>query len=223
MGADWMECSDHGGISVGILNGVDYSEWRTERNPFLQHSYSAESLEGKKALKLELQAEMGLPQNVDIPLFVTISRLADQKGFDILIPALEEMIFANLQFVALGSGDAEFERGLLGLAERNPNKVGVRLGYNHGLSHRIEAGADFFLMPSRFEPCGLNQMYSLRYGTIPIVRITGGLDDSVTDINEDMEGADGIKFLDYSPRALRKPSAKRLRYLKTRNCFNITR
>jgi starch synthase len=195
---------------VGILNGVDYSEWRTQDNPFLKHSYSLEQLEAKNTLKLDLQTEMSLPQNPDVPLFATISRLADQKGFDILIPALEEMISAEMQFVVLGSGDAEYERGLLALAQRNPNKVAVKIGYDHALSHRIEAGADFFLMPSRFEPCGLNQMYSLHYGTIPIVRITGGLDDSVTDINEDIHTADGIKFLEYTPRALVKAIRKSL-------------
>ncbi len=195
---------------VGILNGVDYSEWRTRDNPFLKHSFDLENIEAKKVLKADLQEEMGLPQRADVPLFSTISRLADQKGFDILIPALEEMISTDMQFVVLGSGDAEYQRGLLALAERNPDKVAVKIGYDHGLSHRIEAGADFFLMPSRFEPCGLNQMYSLHYGTIPIVRITGGLDDSVTDINEDIDAADGIKFLEYTPRALAKAIRKAL-------------
>ena len=155
---------------VGILNGVDYGEWKTEGNKFLKFGYNAEDFAGKAAQKAALQAEMGLPVVPDVPLFGTVSRLAEQKGIDILISALEEMLSANMQFVLLGSGDPAYERGFRTLAERHPGKVAVKIGYDHGLSHRIEAGIDFFLMPSRFEPCGLNQMYSLRYGTIPIVR-----------------------------------------------------
>jgi starch synthase len=195
---------------MGILNGVDYGEWKTEGNKFLKFSYNAENFEGKAAQKAALQAEMGLPVDATIPLFGSITRLAEQKGVDILISALEEMLSTNMQFVMLGSGDPGYERGLRALADRYPEKVSVKFGYDHGLSHRIEAGIDFFLMPSRFEPCGLNQMYSLRYGTIPIVRVTGGLDDSVTDVNEDPDIADGIKFTEYSSRALVKAIRKAL-------------
>jgi starch synthase len=195
---------------VGILNGVDYSEWNTEKNPFLKFTYGDGDLTGKAAQKAALQQEMGLPVAAEIPLFGTISRLADQKGIDIEIAALEEMLSSPMQFVALGSGAPEFERGFRRLAERYPDKVAVKIGYDHGLSHRIEAGGDFFIMPSRFEPCGLNQMYSLRYGTIPIVRVTGGLDDSVTDITENLDAADGIKFVEYSARALTKAIRKAL-------------
>jgi len=195
---------------VGILNGVDYHEWNTTGNPFLVQPYSANDFSGKQAAKLDLQREMGLPPNLNVPLFGTVSRLADQKGIDILLGALEEMLAANMQFVLLGSGQPDFERALRQLAARHPAKVGVRIGYDHALSHRIEAGCDFFLMPSYFEPCGLNQMYSLRYGTIPVVRVTGGLDDSVVDISEDVDNADGIKFYEYSPRALAKGIRKAL-------------
>jgi starch synthase len=120
------------------------------------------------------------------------------------------MLNSNIQFVQLGSGSPEFEEGYRELAARFPHKVAVRFGYNEKLSHRIEAGCDFFLMPSRFEPCGLNQMYSLRYGTIPIVRATGGLDDSVTDYSESTTTANGVKFYDYTPRALAKAIRKAL-------------
>jgi starch synthase len=195
---------------IGILNGVDYGEWKTVGNKFLGFSFSAEDFAGKAAQKAALQAEMGLPVRAEVPLFGTISRLAEQKGIDILISALEEMLATEMQFVLLGSGDPAFERGFRTLAERYPEKVAVKIGYDHGLSHRIEAGIDFFLMPSRFEPCGLNQMYSLRYGTIPIVRVTGGLDDSVTDVSENPEIADGIKFTEYSSRALVKAIRKAL-------------
>ena len=129
---------------------------------------------------------------------------------DIQLGALAEMLNTNMQFVLLGSGSQEYERGYRDLARHFPNKVAVRFGYNETLSHRIEAGSDFFLMPSRFEPCGLNQMYSLRYGTIPIVRATGGLDDSVVDWTQNAKFATGIKFTEYNSRALAKAIRKAL-------------
>lgn len=194
----------------GILNGVDYDDWRTETNPHLSKPYSVDDLSGKAACKAALQSEFGLPISSTVPVFGTVTRLADQKGMDIQLGALEEMLSADLQFVLLGSGSPELERAYLRLAQRFPTKVAVRIGYNEGLSHRIEAGSDFFLMPSRFEPCGLNQMYSLRYGTVPIVRVTGGLDDSVVDIADDRQLADGIKFQELSPSVLAKAIRKAL-------------
>jgi starch synthase len=194
----------------GILNGVDYEEWNTAQNPFIKHPYSAEDLSGKAAEKLELQTALGLRPDKAIPLFGNISRLVEQKGMDIQLGALEEMLGADIQFVLLGSGAEPFENAYRNLARRYPTKVAVRIGYDHSLSHRIEAGCDFFLMPSRFEPCGLNQMYSLRYGTVPVVRITGGLDDTVMDISEDPQKADGIKFAEYSSRALARSIRKAL-------------
>jgi starch synthase len=194
----------------GILNGVDYEEWNTTNNPFLPHAYSVLKLAGKAANKLALQKEFSLPEQKNVPLFGTISRLAEQKGVDIELGALEEMLSADIQFVLLGSGSPAFERGYQELAERFPTKVAVRIGYNEGLSHRIEAACDFYLMPSHFEPCGLNQMYSLRYGTVPVVRATGGLDDSVIDFTQDAARANGIKFQEYSARALAKAMRKAL-------------
>jgi starch synthase len=194
----------------GILNGVDYQEWNTTTNPHLFAPYSVTRMAGKKTNKAELQHLFALPVDEKIPLFGTISRLAEQKGVDIQIGALAEMLNSNIQFVQLGSGSPEFEEGYRELAARFPHKVAVRFGYDEKLSHRIEAGCDFFLMPSRFEPCGLNQMYSLRYGTIPIVRATGGLDDSVTDYAESTKTANGVKFYDYTPRALAKAIRKAL-------------
>jgi starch synthase len=195
---------------VGILNGVDYDEWTTTANPYLGHSYTAGDLRGKTANKTELQQEVGLPVRADVPLFGTVARLAEQKGVDIQLGALEEMLAADMQFILLGSGGREFERGYRALALRHPGKCAVKIGFDTALSHRIESACDFFLMPSLFEPCGLNQLYSLRYGTIPIVRVTGGLDDSVTDATDDAAGADGIKFRDYSVRALAKAIRKAL-------------
>jgi starch synthase len=194
----------------GILNGVDYEEWNTTNDKFLPKPYSVTRLAGKTADKLALQKELGLPLQKKVPLFGTISRLAEQKGVDIQLGALAEMLSADIHFVLLGSGSPAFERGYLELAKRFPDKVAVRVGYDEGLSHRIEAACDFFLMPSLFEPCGLNQMYSLRYGTIPIVRATGGLDDSVIDFTQDTARANGIKFQEYSARALAKAIRKAL-------------
>jgi starch synthase len=194
----------------GILNGVDYDEWNTERNPHLCCPYSADDLFGKNANKAELQRECGLPVNLKVPLFGSITRLAEQKGVDIALGALEEMLHTGIQFVLLGSGTPNYERAFLNLAERFPSRAAVRLGFDQGLSHRIEAGCDFFIMPSRFEPCGLNQMYSLRYGTIPIVRTTGGLDDTVLDATHDTRKANGIKFTEYSAQALAKAIRKAL-------------
>jgi starch synthase len=191
-------------VLAGVLNGVDYAEWKTAGNPHLRYSYAADQLRGKSLQKRALQKELNLPLCSDVPLFGVVSRLSEQKGIDIELKALEETLALPMQFALLGSGAPHFVDGFQRLAERFPEKVALRIGYDQGLSHRIEAGADFFLMPSRFEPCGLNQMYSLRYGTIPIVRATGGLDDSVTDITEDLAAADGIKFHEYSAAALAK-------------------
>jgi starch synthase len=195
---------------LGILNGVDYDEWNTTRNPHLRQPYSARNLEGKNVNKLELQKEFGLPLRPDVPLFGNITRLADQKGVDLMLGALEEMLASDIQFVLLGSGDPYFERAFHQLARRFPDKAAITIGFDQGLSHRIEAGSDFYLMPSRYEPCGLNQMYSLRYGTVPVVRATGGLDDSVIDITESLNRANGIKFKNPSTKALSKATRKAL-------------
>ena len=195
---------------TGILNGVDYDEWNTTKNLHLHHHYSARSMRGKLQNKIELQHELGLPVDTDVPLFGTVTRLVDQKGVDIIIGALQELLARNLQFVLLGSGDPAIQDAYLQLQARYPDKVCARIGFDLALSHRIEAGCDFFLMPSRFEPCGLNQMYSLRFGTLPIVRRTGGLDDSVVDPRDDVDRADGIKFNEFSVGALSKAMKKAL-------------
>jgi starch synthase len=196
---------------VGILNGVDYEEWNTTRNPLVNPPYSADELEGKTANKLALQKELGLPVDAKVPLFGSITRLVDQKGIDIMLGALEEMLPSELQFVLLSSADNPvFEKAFQELVARYPKQVAIKLGFDQPLSHRIEAGVDFCVMPSRFEPCGLNQRYSLRYGAIPIVRATGGLDDTVVDAAEEASAADGIKFMEYSSQALAKAIRKAL-------------
>jgi len=168
----------------GILNGVDTEIWNPAADPALAHPYAANRLAAKRLNKAALQSEMGLAEAGDRPLFGVISRLTEQKGLDLLLTIADGIPHLPAQLVVLGSGDKVMEAGFKALAERFPGQIAVRLGFNEGLAHRIEAGADCFLMPSRFEPCGLNQMYSLRYGTPPIVRATGGLADTVVDLNE---------------------------------------
>ena len=189
---------------TGVLNGVDYAEWNTTDNPHLAAAYSADAPDGKAVNKSALQHELGLSPLDDIPLFGNISRFAEQKGLDLLLGALEEQLRggAAFQFAGLGSGDPWLEEAMRGLAGRFPGQVAVKVGYDTGLAHRIEAGSDFFVMPSRFEPCGLNQLYSLRYGAVPVVRATGGLEDSIIDLGQGDETATGIKFGDCSVEAL---------------------
>ncbi len=197
---------------TGILNGVDYEEWNTTRNPALPCPYDAEHLEGKRANKLALQAELNLPEEPDVPLFTNITRLVGQKGADLLLGALEGLASTGekFQFSLLGSGDPALQEAFQQLALLHPDRVAVRIGFDPALAHRLEAGADFYVMPSRFEPCGLNQMYSLRYGTVPVVRATGGLQDSVVDPREDAVRATGIKFQDPNAAALANALRKAL-------------
>lgn len=189
----------------GIINGIDLDQWDPEKDPNIFQCYSAKTL-GKKLLnKTALQAKLGLPIEEHIPLFGLIGRLVEQKGIDLLLDCFSEMITMKLQFVLLGSGDKVFEKQLQEFAELYPDKIAIKIGYDEALAHLIEAGADAFLMPSRFEPCGLNQMYSQRYGTVPIVRKTGGLADTVIDALPETLGnqtATGIVFNEASPSAL---------------------
>lgn len=198
------------GVLSGILNGVDYEVWRTTGNPHLPHDYSAKDAGGKTANKAALQRELGLPERPEVPLFGTVSRLEEQKGIDLIQGALEELLGEEIQYVLLGSGDAQLEAGARDLKTRFPEKVRFVEARDERLAHLIEAASDFYVMPSRYEPCGLNQMYSLRYGAIPIVRATGGLQDSVIDAREDAERANGIKLDEPSVPALAKAMRKAL-------------
>lgn len=186
----------------GILNGVDYSEWSPEADVHIAANYSAADMGGKIICKRALQREMGLPEDDGIPLVGVVSRMVKQKGIDFLAAALPELLKLDIQLVMLGEGEpwAHFYFG--GMAAEHSAKMRTIVGYDNGLSHRIEAGADFFLMPSAFEPCGLNQMYSMRYGTLPIVRATGGLDDSVENFDEGKMTGTGFKFRDLTAGAL---------------------
>lgn len=188
---------------VGILNGVDYSIWSPEADTFIAQNYSAHNLDGKKACKKSLLEAFHLPaDNIERPLIGIISRFADQKGFDLIAEIGADLAKENLALVALGTGQPEYEKLFKELAEKYPARIGVKIGYDNALAHRIEAGSDMFLMPSRYEPCGLNQIYSLRYGTVPIVRATGGLDDTIQNFEAKTQQGTGFKFEEYSPTAL---------------------
>lgn len=179
----------------GILNGVDRDEWNPSSDIHLKKNYSVKDISGKNACKAELQRELGLATDLKIPLIGVISRLWEQKGLDLAVRVLPKFLRAGqIQFVLLGSGDAQLENEFRRLATDFPERCAVRIGYDDGLSHRIEAGADFFLMPSRFEPCGLNQLYSMAYGTLPIVRATGGLADTVKHWSRTTAKGTGIVF-----------------------------
>lgn len=173
------------GRLAGILNGVDYHTWDPANDKLLPQRYSIQTVHFKKENKAALQAHFGLPEQADTPLFGFIGRMVDQKGIDLILAALPTLLGRGVQCVVLGSGASQFENAFHQLSSRYPAQVGLYIGYNEPLAHLIEAGSDMFLMPSRFEPCGLNQLYSLRYGTPPIVRRTGGLADSVVDSNEE--------------------------------------
>jgi len=190
-------------VLSGIVNGVDYSEWDPATDKFLAANYSPEDLTGKRKCKKDLLKEFGLPAaDGDRPLIGIVSRLSAQKGADLIAHAANELMAEELAMVVLGSGDAIYEDLFRKLAERYPGKVAVRIAYDNVLAHKIEAGADMFLMPSRYEPCGLNQIYSLKYGTVPIVRATGGLDDTVEQVDRATEQGTGFKFADYSAKAM---------------------
>lgn len=165
----------------GILNGIETQEWNPASDPYLVTKYDANKLAGKKAVKKALQSQLGLKVDADIPLLGIVSRLTHQKGLDMFLSIAERVLNDGCQIALLGGGESYMEQGYRMLAHQNPERVSVTIGYNEPLSHQIMAGVDIFIMPSRFEPCGLNQMYGLRYGTPPIVTRTGGLADSVTD------------------------------------------
>ncbi|MFN8626489.1 MAG: glycogen synthase GlgA [Candidatus Binatia bacterium] len=194
--------ADRRAVLVGILNGADYGEWSPEHDRHIAAPYSVDDLRGKAACKADLQAAAGLPMRPEQPLIGIVSRLAAQKGFDLLGESAAELLHRHIQMVVLGSGDASYERQFRDLAHRHRNRLAVRIAFDNALAHKIEAGSDLFLMPSRYEPCGLNQIYSLRYGTIPVVRATGGLADTVTDYDPASGNGTGFAFVEYSGAAL---------------------
>jgi starch synthase len=186
----------------GILNGIDYSIWNPESDRKLPARFSASDLSGKARCKKALQQTLGLPEQPAVPIVASVSRLADQKGFDLIAQAIEGIMAHDLQFVLLGTGEKKYHDMFEDIKRRYPDKAGIRIAYDDTLAHLIEAGADIFLMPSRYEPCGLNQMISLKYGTVPLVRATGGLDDTISNFVPETGVGNGFKFEDYSSSAL---------------------
>ena len=188
---------------MGILNGVDYSVWNPEVDTLIAARYSAKDLSGKQACKRDLLDDFQLPEeNLPRPLIGIVSRFADQKGFDLLAQIADVLMHEDIAIVALGSGEAKYERMFKELSEQFPERLAVKVAYDNALAHKIEAGADIFLMPSRYEPCGLNQIYSLRYGTVPVVRATGGLDDTIEPYDPVNARGTGFKFSEYTGSAL---------------------
>ena len=182
----------------GILNGIDTREWDPATDPALPRPFSAVDLEGKSAAKAAVLARYGLPNDdaaMRRPLIGMVSRMVDQKGFDLIAAVSGQLPQLDASFVVLGTGEARYQAMWSSLAAAYPQKVGAHIGFDETLAHLVEGGADIFLMPSRFEPCGLNQMYSMRYGTVPVVHAVGGLADTVTPAN-------GFSFHEYSPAAL---------------------
>jgi starch synthase len=190
---------------VGILNGIDTRQWDPSRDPLLPVPFNAEDLFGKSAAKLEVLTRYGMPGDAAAlrrPLIGMVSRMVDQKGLDLIAALASELPRLEAAFVVLGTGEPRYQRFWTALAAAHPARIGVRIGFDESLAHLIEGGADMFLMPSRYEPCGLNQMYSLRYGTVPIVRAVGGLADTVRNYGPGVRGATGFVFTDYTPTAL---------------------
>jgi starch synthase len=221
---------------LGILNGIDVKTWNPRSDRFIAARYDAGSLDAKGLCKSALLEECGFPATPDWPLFGLIARLAEQKGLDLLEGAAERLLALPARWVILGSGLRRFEELLERLAREHPDRVAFRRGFDDPLAHRIEAGADFFLMPSRYEPCGLNQMMSMRYGTVPVVRETGGLADTVVPWNPDVPpapgvpegpgeptGPTGIMFRDYTPEALLEAVERALRLHQDRKTLRDIR
>jgi starch synthase len=203
----------------GVLNGVDYEQWNPEKDKFIAARYTREDLSGKKICKKGLIAEFGLRLSIEKPIIAVISRLADQKGFDILSRGIDRIMKMDVGMVVLGTGERRYHQIFNDLARKYPGKLGVKIAYDNALAHKIEAGADIFLMPSKYEPCGLNQIYSLRYGTVPVVRATGGLDDTISGYDNRSGEGDGFKFSEYSPSAMIKKIKEAITLFKDKDAW----
>ncbi|MBA0087581.1 MAG: glycogen/starch synthase, partial [Acidobacteria bacterium Pan2503] len=188
---------------VGVLNGVDYTAWNPAKDELIAANYSEEDLSGKQVCKQDLLEVFALPhEHLRRPVIGIVSRFVDQKGFDLIAEQAHELMKEDLVLVVLGTGDRKYEKLFSALAAAYPGRVGLKIAYDNVLAHKVEAGADIFMMPSRYEPSGLNQMYSLKYGTVPIVRATGGLDDSIEPFDVEHGTGTGFKFYEYSGEAL---------------------
>jgi starch synthase len=194
---------DRASTVTGILNGVDYAEWSPETDKFAVAKFSAQDLSGKAKCKQDLLAAFGIiDPDLRLPVIGIVSRFAAQKGFDLISQIMDRLAREEMIVVALGSGDKPYEDMFVRLNKQFPRKIAVKVAYDNTLAHKIEAGSDMFLMPSKYEPCGLNQIYSLKYGTVPVVRATGGLDDTIEPWNPRTQKGTGFKFAEYSGEAL---------------------
>lgn len=204
---------------VGIQNGVDVDVWNPARDRLIKFPYDSENLSGKTGCKSALLARCGFSRDLDVPLIGMISRLVDQKGFDLLAEAMPQLMEMPLRIVLLGSGQEKYHALCSEWARRWPDRFSVTIGFDHKLAHRIESGSDLFLMPSRSEPCGLSQLYALRYGTLPIVHATGGLRDTVLELSDDGAAGNGFRFDDYTADALLKAVRRALDFHGRRDMF----
>ncbi|HKL59093.1 MAG TPA: glycogen/starch synthase [Sphaerochaeta sp.] len=205
-------------VLTGIINGIDYQEWNPETDPFIEHHFSVKDPSGKDKTKAAIQKEFGLALDASVPLFSMISRIADQKGFVELLEgspcALEKMVRdLPMQMIIIGTGEQRLEEKLIELGRRYDN-LSVNILFSNRAAHRVEAGSDFFLMPSKYEPCGLNQLYSLRYGNIPVARKTGGLADSIIDLDESPKTGTGILFSSMTADAILQATERALQWWK---------
>jgi len=203
---------ERAGSLVGILNGADYDLWNPETDPFIRKRYGPRDLSGKRLCKADLQRSFGLPEYPNIPLIGMVSRLTAQKGFDLLEKALDSLLSRDIQFALLGTGDRHYQEFFTQVWLKYPQKVGLKITFDESLAHRVTAGADLFLMPSRYEPSGLTQIYSLKYGTIPIVRATGGLKDTVQEFDPKTGRGNGLVFGPYEMADLLEAVDRALAY-----------
>lgn len=206
-------------VIAGILNGVDYNEWSPAKDEYAVAHFSADKLSGKQEDKRDLLKEFGLDPNSTMPVIGIISRFAAQKGFDLVSAIADRLAREDVIIVAIGAGDKEYEDMFRRLHRQYPHKIAVKIAYDNSIAHKIEAGADMFLMPSRYEPCGLNQIYSLKYGTVPIVRATGGLDDTIENFDPATGKGTGFKFSEYSGEVLLETIQRALAVYKNREAW----
>jgi starch synthase len=207
---------------TGILNGVDYDEWSPEKDKFIAANYSPQDLAGKRQCKQDLLEAFGLPSsNLQVPVIGIVSRFAAQKGFDLISQIMTRLAREEMTVITLGAGDKAYEELFLRLNKQFPQKFAVKVAYDNSIAHKIEAGSDMFLMPSRYEPCGLNQIYSLKYGTVPIVRATGGLDDTIEPWDARIGKGTGFKFTDYNGEALLLTIKEALRAFRDETSWQV--
>ena len=201
----------------GIVNGIDYDDWNPQKDPYIPAAFDADHLDKKGACKAALQRAFALPVDDTVPVVSSISRLADQKGFDLVSEGFEKLLSHNIQYILLGTGERKYHELFTELARKHPQAFSVKITYDNALAHLIEAGSDMFLMPSQYEPCGLNQLYSLKYGTVPIVRAVGGLDDTISDDPSRPGDQTGFKFHEYALDAMFEALERALTTYRNRN------